>query len=152
MTSAARLRSGDAPIAGARCVRRRAWLAAGLALLVLGCAGVVLPLLPAVDCWGLAAICFARADRRWEARLLHHPVIGPLILRWRNERAVPRRAKVMATLSMTASCGLTAVLATPGVAWIPAVVCLPVAVWLWSRPESHGYAQAPDHGPAHEVA
>lgn len=49
---------------------RPAWVAGGIACIVLSTLGIVLPLLPTVDFYVLAAICFARGNPRLEARLL----------------------------------------------------------------------------------
>lgn len=113
---------------------RTAWLIAGALCLALGTVGVVVPLLPTVDFYVMAAWCFSRGSRRWESWLLNHPRIGPLVRDWRVNRAVPLRIKCLATLSMTASCvwALSALPLKTG--WIPAAVCVPVACYLWTRP------------------
>ena len=113
---------------------RGAWLAAGVLCLLIGTAGIVLPLVPTVDFYGLAAYCFARGSRRWEAWLLAHPRIGPLVRDWRASRAVPLRAKWLATLSMSLSCAWAFYALKPAVAWIPAACCALVALYLWTRP------------------
>ena len=113
---------------------RGAWLAAGVLCLLIGTVGIVLPLVPTVDCYGLAACCFARGSRRWEAWLLAHPRIGPLVRDWRASRAVPLRAKWLATLSMSLSCAWAFYALKPAVAWIPAACCALVALYLWTRP------------------
>ena len=113
---------------------RAAWLAAGWLCLLIGTAGIVLPLVPTVDFYGLAAWCFARGSRRWEAWLLAHPRIGPLVRDWRASRAVPLRAKWLATLSMSLSCAWAAYALKPAVAWVPAACCALVALYLWTRP------------------
>jgi hypothetical protein len=113
---------------------RRVWLAAGCLCLLLGTIGIVVPLLPTVDFYVMAAWCFSRGSQRWEHWLLNHPRIGPLVRDWRADRSVPLRAKWLATLSMTASC-LWAAHALPArIAWIPALACGLVAAYLWSRP------------------
>ena len=114
--------------------RRPGWLAAGVLCLALGTIGIVVPLLPTVDMYGLAAFCFARGDRRWETWLLAHPRLGPPTLAWRESRVVPLPAKCAATLSMGLSCAAAA-LWMPGVmAWVPLAFCLPVSAYLWTRP------------------
>jgi uncharacterized membrane protein YbaN (DUF454 family) len=112
----------------------RLWLAGGGLCLLLGTLGIVVPLLPTVDFYVMAAWCFSRGSRRWEQWLLNHPRIGPLVRDWRADRSVPLRAKWLATLSMTASC-LWAAQAMPArIAWVPALCCLLVAAYLWTRP------------------
>jgi uncharacterized protein len=119
--------SGKRPLRGL-------WLAGGFACLALGTVGMVVPLLPTVDFYIMAAWCFSRSSRRWEAWLLNHPRIGPLVRDWRANRSVPMGAKCLATLSMTASCAWAAHALPLRTAWIPAAVCLPVACYLWTRP------------------
>jgi hypothetical protein len=114
--------------------RRPAWLAAGVMCLALGTIGIVVPLLPTVDMYGLAAFCFARGDRRWEVWLLAHPRLGPPIRAWRESRVVPLPAKCAATLSMGLSCTAAAVWLPSPAAWLPMVFCLPVSIYLWTRP------------------
>jgi hypothetical protein len=114
--------------------RRPAWLAAGVLCLALGTIGIVVPLLPTVDMYGLAAFCFARGDRRWEAWLLAHPRLGPPIRAWREARVVPLSAKCAATLSMGLSCAAAAFWLPGMLAWLPLAFCLPVSAYLWTRP------------------
>ena len=119
--------TGSAPL-------RAVWLTAGVFCMLIGTVGIVLPLVPTVDCYALAAYCFARGSRRWEAWLMAHPRIGPLVRDWRTSRAVPLRAKWLATLSMSLSCGWAFYALKPAVAWIPAACCTLVALYLWTRP------------------
>lgn len=122
--------------------KRAVWLAAGCLCLAIGTIGIVVPLLPTVDFYAMAAFCFARGSRRWEAWLMNHPRLGPLVRDWRAERAVPMQAKCLATLSMTASCAWAAVVLPSRTAWIPAAFCLAVAAYLWSRPTRRRSPQA----------
>lgn len=80
---------------------RTGWLLLGLVLVGIGLIGIVVPLLPTTDFMLLALPCFARSSPRLEAWLLNHPRFGPGIRAWRNERAVPRKAKIMACIGMS---------------------------------------------------
>jgi uncharacterized protein len=113
---------------------RLGWLAAGALCLLLGTVGIVVPLLPTVDFYVMAAWCFGRGSRRWEQWLLNHPRMGPLVRDWRADRSVPLKAKWLATLSMALSCLWAAHVLPARTAWIPAVFCLGVAAYLWTRP------------------
>ena len=113
---------------------RRVWLAAGVLCLLLGTVGIVVPLLPTVDFYVMAAWCFGRGSRRWEQWLLNHSRLGPLVRDWRADRSVPLKAKWLATLSMALSCLWAAQVLPLRTAWIPAVFCLGVAAYLWTRP------------------
>lgn len=77
----------------------------GGVFLMLGIAGIFLPLLPTTPFLLLAAACFARASRRLHGWLLGHALFGPIILEWRCHRAMPWRAKRAALLLLAASMG-----------------------------------------------
>ncbi len=114
--------------------QRPLWLLAGGLSLLVGVVGIFLPLLPTTPLVLLAAFCFARGSARWEAWMLAHPHFGPMVHNWRQNRAVPLRAKQLATLMMAASSlGTWWVLQSPW-RWAPGVCCLAVALWLWSLP------------------
>lgn len=110
------------------------WLSAGALALVLGVMGIFLPLLPTTPFVLLAAFCFSRGSERWEAWLLGHPRLGPLVRDWRRHHAIPLRAKQLATLMMALSC-TWAWFAIPS-AWrvAPALSCACVALWMWRLP------------------
>lgn len=116
--------------------RQWLWLLAGWLSLGLAVVGVVTPLLPTVPLVLLAAACFSRGSARWEAWLLAHPRFGPMVLQWRTERAVPRRAKWLATLTMAASCALAVWRAPAWAALLAVLICSAVAIWLWRLPDS----------------
>jgi uncharacterized protein len=75
----------------------------GAVLVVVGIAGVILPLLPGVPLLIVAAACFARSSPRLEHWLVSHPVLGPGIIAWRERRAISTKAKFMALGMMTIS-------------------------------------------------
>ena len=111
------------------------WLLAGLVALALGTAGIVLPLLPTVPFYLLAAFCFARSNKAWEDRLLAHPRWGPPIREWRNRRAIPRRAKLAALTAMAASSALSLALISWPWSAFPVLACLCSGTWIWTRNE-----------------
>lgn len=106
----------------------------GGAALCLGFVGIFLPLLPTTPFVLLAAFCFSRGSARWEAWLLSHPRLGPMVRDWRATRAVPLRAKQLAIGMMAVSC--TVAWFTIASAWrvMPALCCAVVATWLWRLP------------------
>jgi len=116
------------------------WLLAYVSL-GLGILGVFLPGLPTTPFILVAAWAAARGSKRLHARLLADPRFGPLIRDWQQHRAVPRRAKWMATWAMLASAAimLGVMLVTPGYRfWMVAlpIGCMAaVGTWLWCRPE-----------------
>jgi uncharacterized protein len=75
----------------------------GCVLLAAGVIGYFVPLMPGTVFLILAAGCFARSSRRLENWLLTHPRLGPSVIAWRTNRAIPRKAKIIAIISMAVS-------------------------------------------------
>ncbi|MEM7780992.1 MAG: YbaN family protein [Pseudomonadota bacterium] len=92
------------------------YLAAGIVSVAVGAAGVVLPLLPTVPFFLLAAYCFARSHPEWERRIVEHPSVGPQIVAWRERRAVSRKAKLGAIATLIAGVAFTYF--TIGLPWV----------------------------------
>ena len=116
---------------------RLAYLAAGFVLLALGVVGAFLPLMPTTIFVILAAGCFARSSVRLETWLLSHKRFGATIIAWRTERAIPRRAKVLAALGIVLGYVLFLIGARPTL-WLNLVVVAFFAACAWyvlSRPE-----------------
>ncbi len=107
-------------------------LAGGTSLL-LGFIGIFLPLLPTTPFVLLAALCFARGSPRVEAWLLQHPRFGPMVRNWRSDRVIPLRAKQLATFMMSLG-SVWAWTVLPRIGWLPALVCVLVAAWMWHQP------------------
>ena len=112
------------------------WRTLALVCVALGVVGIFLPVLPTTPFLLVAAWAAGRGWPQFEAWLLAHPLLGPPIRRWRDHRAVPRRAKWAASFTMAASIGLIAVSSAPQpVKWLVPLFLLAVALWLWRRPE-----------------
>ena len=79
--------------------------ALGTLFLLLGIAGIFLPLLPTTPFLLLATACYARSSRRFYNWLLNHPVLGPLIIEWRTYRSIPKRVKLVAIATMILTFG-----------------------------------------------
>ncbi|WP_444813269.1 YbaN family protein [Variovorax saccharolyticus] len=131
---ASRDRHPDRPREESGRLLKALWLAAGALSLLLGLIGVFLPLLPTVPFVLLAAFCFSRGSARWERWLVEHPRFGPWILDWRQHRAVPLRAKQLATVMMALSSAVAAFHLPLAWCWVPAAACTAAAVWLWRLP------------------
>jgi uncharacterized protein len=114
--------------------QRVLWATGGALALVTGIVGIFIPLLPTTPFVLLAAFCFSRGSARCERWLLEHPRFGPMVRDWRARRAVPLRAKQFATVMMAAGSLWAAFTLPARLAWLPAAVCLVVAVWLWRLP------------------
>ncbi len=128
--------------------QRVLWLLAGWASLVLGLIGLLLPLVPTVPFVLLAAWCFSHGSARWERWLLNHPRLGPPLRDWRAHRAVPLRAKQLATLGMAISSAGAWWLLPPPIGWVPGLCCAAVALWLWRLPTAAGTRSKVPRGPA----
>src|SRR5690606_33222212 len=117
-------------------LQRWCWRALALSFVGLGLVGVIVPGMPTTVFMLLAAWAAARGWPALHDWLLAHPRFGPPIHRWREQGAVPRRAKWLATATMAVSMALICVAAAPmWVKWsVPPLMCA-VLLWLWSRPE-----------------
>lgn len=123
---------------------RRLYLALGVASVLLGMAGAVLPLLPTVPFLLLAAWCFGRSSPALERRLLDHPRLGPPIRAWRDHGAVGLRSKLAATVLLVASAASGLLPNVPAAARpAPAIVAALVLVFLWTRPRPPRAKPAP---------
>ena len=114
--------------------QRVLWLLAGGCALLTGIVGIFLPLLPTTPFVLLAAFCFSRGSQRCETWLLDHPRFGPMVRDWRSHRAVPLRAKQLATVMMTVGSAWAWWVMPTRFGWLPALVCAAVAAWMWSLP------------------
>lgn len=113
---------------------RPLWILAGLALTALAVLGAMLPVMPSTVFALGAAACFARSSPRLERWLLTHPTLGPAVVAWRAERAIPAPAKRVALASMTASALLVLCTAPPAVAFGSALVLLLSGAYVGTRP------------------
>ena len=93
-----------------------------------------MPLLPTTPFVLLAAFCFSRGCARCERWLLEHPRFGPSVRQWREQRAVPLRAKQLASLMMAISCVATLLALRWPWGALPLPICALVALWLWRLP------------------
>ena len=82
-------------------MQRSLFLVLGLVFTGLGIVGAFLPLLPTTVFLILAAGCFARSSPRLEAWILEHRQFGPLVQAWRDNGAIPPRAKALAVTGMS---------------------------------------------------
>jgi uncharacterized protein len=112
------------------------WRIAASAAFVIGVVGIAIPVLPTVPFLILSAWAASKGWPSFERWLLQHRFYGPHIRKWRERGAVPRTAKVWASLMMLGSAILLLVLDVPGWLQLSATLMMAtVAVWLWRRPE-----------------
>lgn len=117
-------------------VSRLAWSCLAYGCIGLGTAGLVVPLLPTTPFLLAAAWAAPKGSPRL-ARWLHdHPRLGPTLHAWREQRAVPRRAKRLALVLLLAS-WLVLWLggAAPLVLVMTAALFTGVATFLLTRPD-----------------
>ncbi len=124
------------PIRPARdTMMRPFFLGLGYASLALGILGIFLPLLPTTPFVLLAVWCFARSNPALADKLYNHPRFGPLLTTWRDQRAIPRHAKIYALATLALSYALILWLAEGRI--LPVVLAAimgSVALYIATRP------------------
>lgn len=126
----------------ARAEVRWLYLILAYACIGLGLVGVILPGLPTTPFLLLAAWAASRGSPRMHRWLYTHPYLGPPLRQWKEQGAVPPRAKCIAVLLLVVSWAVLAWRAE-GVL-LPAVMAvffICVATFLLTRPNPRG----PDH-------
>ena len=79
-----------------RRMKRICWLGLAWLFFGIGFAGMFLPLLPTTVFMLLALACASRGSPRFARYIREHPQIGPTLVAWERERAIPLRARIMA--------------------------------------------------------
>ncbi len=112
------------------------WISLGWLFVGLGVVGIALPLLPTTPFLLLAALCFSKGSEKIYQWLVNHPTLGPPITDWQDKRAISRRSKVVASITMLVLLVITPLVgAPPWAAAVQAVVLVAVATFLWRQPE-----------------
>jgi len=110
------------------------WRILGFITLALAFLGVALPLLPTVPFLLLSAFFFSKSSQRMHQWLISHKLFGQMIEDWHERRAISRKAKYLATLSMGLVLGLSILLAlNPLVITIQALVLSLTLLFIWTR-------------------
>tara|TARA_R110000744_G_scaffold50709_8_gene109495 strand:+ start:4792 stop:5190 length:399 start_codon:yes stop_codon:yes gene_type:complete len=107
----------------------------GIFFVVLAFIGAFLPLLPTTPFLLVAATCFAKSSPRLHKMLLANKVFGPMIYHWQQTRSIPKRAKIIALVSMVLAVVWSGYI-LPSV-WLKVLVVGLVAwpfVFLWRLP------------------
>lgn len=114
---------------------RPLWFILGVCALILGCLGVVLPVLPTTPFVILAAFAFGKSSPRLRNALLNHRIFGPMIRDWEANGTIALRYKLIA-YSFMAAAFLGSVLAglPPMVLTIQAICLSGAAVYIHTRP------------------
>ena len=115
---------------------RPVYFVAGIVLVGVGIAGYILPFLPGTIWMILAAACFARSSPKFEAWLINHKTFGPSVVAWRQNGAIPRKAKFLAIGMMALSFVILIAFAHASalVLWIVGGIFLVCALFVASRP------------------
>ncbi|MDR2239690.1 MAG: YbaN family protein [Zoogloeaceae bacterium] len=92
---------------------RLLFIVLGTLFVLVGIAGIFLPVLPTTPFMLLAAGCYARASERFYNWLLNSPTFGPTILEWRRYRSIPWRVKLIAIGMMAVTLGVSIVFFVP---------------------------------------
>jgi uncharacterized protein len=119
-------------------VVRWGWFALGWVMVALGFIGALLPVMPTTIFLILAAGCFSHSSPRFERWLLEHKWFGPPIVRWRESKAIPRKAKIVAITSMAGGYAVMLYTAQP-VWWVDLIVALALiacALYVATRPDA----------------
>ncbi len=106
------------------------YLILGFLFFGLGAVGVVVPGLPTTVFMLLALWAFARSSDRFHAWLYHHRTFGPPLQAWHRYRVIPRRAKLLALLTMAVSLAYL-LFFTHFQLWFKLVILLVMAYGAW---------------------
>lgn len=107
---------------------------AGTCFLGLGAVGVLVPVLPTTPFLLLAAACYARSSTRFYGWLLSNRWCGKYIKSYREEKAIPFRAKVtaLALLWLTIGFSVAFVVSALALRLILAAIAVAVSVHIMS--------------------
>lgn len=84
-------------------IKKTFYLTLGLISLMLGIAGIFLPLLPTTCFILLAAFCFSKSSERLYNYLVQHRLFGRQIKEWQEHGVIPLRIKLIASGMMLLS-------------------------------------------------
>lgn len=115
---------------------RAALVLVGSGFVVLGLAGILLPVLPTTPFLLVAAACYARASRRFYNALLNNRLFGPAILEWQQHRAIDYRTKLtaIALMSLTLAVSIVFFVKDASLQSVLALLGLLLAAWLYRIP------------------
>lgn len=115
---------------------RALWIALAAISFSIGVVGAFLPLLPTTVFMLIAVYCASKGSPRFEAWIRSRHYVGPLLVNWEQERAIPRRAKLAAVVMIAASALIIIWSLGEGwLRWALVVFLTVVALWLVTRPE-----------------
>lgn len=68
----------------------------GFFCLILGIIGIFIPLLPTTPFLILSAFCFSKSSPSFYRWITSHPLFGPPILNWKNNKSIKLKHKLIA--------------------------------------------------------
>lgn len=107
----------------------------------IGVLGIFLPLLPTTVFMLIAIYCASRGSPRFEAWIRSRHYVGPLLVTWEQERAIPKRAKIVAVCTIAVSAIIIVWSLGPG--WLSGAavaLLMLIALWLATRPEPSSHS------------
>ena len=116
-------------------IRRHLWLAAGSVCFALGWLGMVLPMMPGFVFLLAAVFCFARGNPALERWLKEHPEFGPPLADWNERRAISRKAKRSALITIGVGAVVAAFMVSMPLLLLPLASMSAAAAWIWTRAE-----------------
>ena len=110
----------------------------GWLFLLLGIAGIPLPLLPTTPFLLLSAFFFSRSSPRLHRWLRAHRLFGAIIRDWEEHKRISLRAKISATLAIVLLFSASLVFGKLHVAIniMLVLVAVGVLVFIWTRPST----------------
>lgn len=113
---------------------RYVFISVGVISLLLGIIGVVTPVLPTTPFILLSGYCFARGSERFHDWILAHRYFGPMIRAFRDEKRIPLKAKIFATIMIALTMSVTSIFFVKKVYAIVAMASVGVAVvtYIWT--------------------
>lgn len=94
------------------------YIGLGMGFVGLGTLGAILPVMPSTVFFILALWAFKRSSPRLEAKLLGHPMIGPTLRDWDENRAIKKRTKIVAITLIWACLGASSLMVTKPFVWV----------------------------------
>jgi uncharacterized membrane protein YbaN (DUF454 family) len=95
----------------------------GFISLGLGVIGIFLPVLPTTPFVLLSAYLFGKSSSRFHKYLLDHKLFGPIIYDYHQRKALNRKTKIIAIISMWAVL-LTSVIFFMPIIWVKVIVLM----------------------------
>jgi uncharacterized membrane protein YbaN (DUF454 family) len=84
------------------------WVALGFFFTGIGIIGYILPLMPGLVFFILAAFCFAKGSRKFLRALLSNRFVGPAIMDWKRGRGMTLKSKIIALATVMPSMAFSA--------------------------------------------